>query len=90
MRHRSAFHGTFSVWFLLAFIGSFGPSMAHGQAASQDKKSYSINDLIQVALESSPQVLAARDQAKAIRGQLSTARAIPNPGLKWLLDSSVQ
>jgi cobalt-zinc-cadmium efflux system outer membrane protein len=32
-----------------------------------------------LALESSPQVLAARDQSKAVRGQLSSARAIPNP-----------
>ena len=47
--------------------------------SAQSKKSYTINDLISVALESSPQVLAARDQSKAIKGQLSTARAIPNP-----------
>ena len=47
--------------------------------SAQTKKSYTINDLISVALESSPQVLAARDQSKAIKGQLSTARAIPNP-----------
>lgn len=47
--------------------------------SAQSKKSYTINDLISVALESSPQVLAARDQSKAIKGQLSTAKAIPNP-----------
>lgn len=46
---------------------------------AQSPKSYSLNDLIGIALESSPQVLAARDQSKAIRGQLSSARAIPNP-----------
>lgn len=46
---------------------------------AQPKKSFTINDLISISLESSPQVLAARDQAKAIKGQLSTARAIPNP-----------
>ena len=47
--------------------------------SAQSKKSYTINDLISIALESSPQVLAARDQSKAIKGQLSTAKAIPNP-----------
>ena len=46
---------------------------------AQSEKSYTINDLITIALESSPQVLAARDQSKAIKGQLSAARAIPNP-----------
>ena len=46
---------------------------------AQSAKPYTINDLITIALESSPQILAARDQAKAIKGQLSTARAIPNP-----------
>ena len=46
---------------------------------AQSQKSYTINDLITIALESSPQVLAARDQSKAIKGQLSAARAIPNP-----------
>jgi len=46
---------------------------------AQTEKQYSINELIVIALESSPQVLAARDQSKAIKGQLSTARAIPNP-----------
>jgi cobalt-zinc-cadmium efflux system outer membrane protein len=49
------------------------------QAAMPNQKPYSMHDLIQVALELSSQVLAARDQSKAIRGQLSTARAIPNP-----------
>ena len=50
-----------------------------GNAFAQSAKPYTINDLISIALESSPQVLAARDQSKAIKGQLSTARAIPNP-----------
>jgi len=48
-------------------------------AYAQTEKPYTINELISIALESSPQVLAARDQSKAIKGQLSTARAIPNP-----------
>lgn len=46
---------------------------------AQSQKAYTINDLISISLESSPQVLAARDQAKAIKGQLSIAKAIPNP-----------
>jgi cobalt-zinc-cadmium efflux system outer membrane protein len=50
-----------------------------GNSFAQSTKPYTINDLIFIALESSPQVLAARDQSKAIKGQLSTARAIPNP-----------
>lgn len=48
-------------------------------AFAQAPKQLTINDLITMALESNPQVLAARDQSKAVRGQLSTARAIPNP-----------
>lgn len=43
------------------------------------QKAFPLNELIGIALESSPQVLAARDQSKAIRGQVSIARAIPNP-----------
>lgn len=46
---------------------------------AQGQKPFSVNELITLALETSPQVLAARDQSKAVRGQLSTARAIPNP-----------
>jgi cobalt-zinc-cadmium efflux system outer membrane protein len=61
----------------LAFI-CFGGVLITG-ALAQPSKPYTMNDLIFIALESSPQVLAARDQAKAVRGQLSIARAIPNP-----------
>jgi len=50
-----------------------------GSAFAQSQKVFPLNELIGIALESSPQVLAARDQSKAIRGQLSIARAIPNP-----------
>ncbi|OZB35131.1 MAG: hypothetical protein B7X60_14440, partial [Polynucleobacter sp. 39-45-136] len=46
---------------------------------AQAPKQLTINELITMALESNPQVLAARDQSKAVKGQLSTARAIPNP-----------
>jgi cobalt-zinc-cadmium efflux system outer membrane protein len=62
----------------LAFCWICFPLAMNG-AAAQNQKSYTVNDLIQLALESSPHVLAARDQSKAVRGQLSTARAIPNP-----------
>ena len=46
---------------------------------AQESKTFTSNELITLALESNPQVLAARDQSRAIRGQLSIARAIPNP-----------
>jgi cobalt-zinc-cadmium efflux system outer membrane protein len=50
-----------------------------GGVSAQVQKPLTINELIGIALESSPQVLVARDQSKAIQGQLSSARAIPNP-----------
>lgn len=50
-----------------------------GGVNAQGQKQLTINELINIALDASPQVLAARDQSKAVRGQLSTARAIPNP-----------
>jgi len=50
-----------------------------GGVNAQGQKPLSLNELIGMALESSPQVLGARDQSKAIKGQLSSARAIPNP-----------
>ena len=53
-----------------------------GGVSAQVQKPLTINELIVIALESSPQVLAARDQSKAIQGQLSSARAIPNPDLE--------
>ena len=62
-------------WLGIVFI----VGLLASNAQAQNSKSYTINDLITIALESSPQVLAARDQSKAIKGQLSTARAIPNP-----------
>ena len=61
---------------LIIFCSS---SILIGNVFAQVPKSYTINELITIALGSSPQVLAARDQSKAIKGQLSTARAIPNP-----------
>ena len=50
-----------------------------GEVDAQVQKPLTVNELIGIALESSPQVLAVRDQTKAIKGQLSSARAIPNP-----------
>jgi len=50
-----------------------------GGVSAQAQKPLTLNELIGLALESSPQVLAARDQSKSIKGQLSSARAIPNP-----------
>jgi cobalt-zinc-cadmium efflux system outer membrane protein len=50
-----------------------------GGVSAQAQKPLTLNELIGIALESSPQVLAARDQSKVVKGQLSIARAIPNP-----------
>ena len=58
---------------LWLFVWATGPVFA------QSQKAFALNELIGIALDSSPQVLAARDQSKAIRGQVSIARAIPNP-----------
>jgi cobalt-zinc-cadmium efflux system outer membrane protein len=69
--------GRMSPYRLLAIV-LIGAFMVF-DASAQPKTSFTINELITISLESSPQVLAARDQAKAIKGQLSTARAIPNP-----------
>jgi cobalt-zinc-cadmium efflux system outer membrane protein len=62
---------------LLAF--TFASTLMVANVSAQPKKSFTINELISISIESSPQVLAARDQSKAIKGQLSIARAIPNP-----------
>ena len=49
-------------------------------AQTQSNKTiFTLDQLIQLALESNPQVMAARDQTRAIGGQLRSARAIPNP-----------
>jgi cobalt-zinc-cadmium efflux system outer membrane protein len=44
---------------------------------------YSLEQLIQLALESNPRVLAARDQAAASSGQLRAAKAVPNPQFEY-------
>ena len=69
--------GRMSLYRFLAII--FISTFMVVDVSAQPKTSFTINDLIAISLESSPQVLAARDQSKAIKGQLSTARAIPNP-----------
>ena len=58
---------------------TFASTLMVANVSAQPQKTFTINDLIAISLESSPQVLAARDQSKAIKGQLSSARAIPNP-----------
>ena len=62
-------------WLWIAFAGA----LMAANVSAQPQKTFTINDLISLSLETSPQVLAARDQSRAIKGQLSTARAIPNP-----------
>ena len=69
--------GRMSLCRSLALI--FASTFVIANASAQAQKAFTINDLISISLESSPQVLAARDQSRAIKGQLSTARAIPNP-----------
>jgi cobalt-zinc-cadmium efflux system outer membrane protein len=44
---------------------------------------YSLEQLIQIALESNPRILAARDQANAASGQLRAAKAVPNPQFEY-------
>ena len=46
---------------------------------AQANKAHTLDDLINIAINSNSEILAARDQAKAVSGQLSAARAIPNP-----------
>ena len=53
------------------------------QVFSQNQKPFTFKDLISIALESSPQVLAARDQYQIVQGQLSIAKAIPNPEFEF-------
>ena len=62
---------------LLLILGILGLICSPGY--SQNLKPLTSNELITMALESSPQVLAARDQYQAVKGQLSAAKAIPNP-----------
>jgi hypothetical protein len=44
---------------------------------------YTLEQLIQLALESNPRILAARDQAAAASGQLRAAKAVPNPQFEY-------
>ena len=47
--------------------------------SAKTNNTYTLDELILVALKSSPQVLSARDQYESIKGQTSIARAYPNP-----------
>lgn len=60
----------------ISAIGFFAISLP---SEGQTTKKHSLDDLIAIAINSNPEILAARDQAKAVGGQLSAARAIPNP-----------
>ena len=73
-RTQSAIKVTYSLAGLLAII-----ILMTQPSHAQTNKKYSVDDLINVAINSNPEILAARDQAKAVSGQLSAARAIPNP-----------
>jgi cobalt-zinc-cadmium efflux system outer membrane protein len=64
---------TASLGLILALAISLSPSISHAS------KKHSLDDLIGIAVNSNPEILAARDQVKAVSGQLSAARAIPNP-----------
>jgi cobalt-zinc-cadmium efflux system outer membrane protein len=64
---------TASLGLILALAISLSPSISHAS------KKHTLDDLIGIAVNSNPEILAARDQVKAVSGQLSAARAIPNP-----------
>jgi cobalt-zinc-cadmium efflux system outer membrane protein len=68
-----ALASTASLGLFLALAISLSPSMSHAS------KKHTLDDLISIAINSNPEILAARDQVKAVSGQLSAARAIPNP-----------
>ena len=56
--------GLMKLYRCLSIVSISGMLMT--QALAQDQKPYTVNDLTFIALESSPQVLAARDQSKAV------------------------
>ena len=60
-----------SLGLLLAL--TLSPSISHAS------KKHTLDELVGIAINSNPEILAARDQVKAVSGQLSSARAIPNP-----------
>ena len=64
-----------------ATIASLGLFLALtlSPSISEASKKHTLDDLIGIAVNSNPEILAARDQVKAVSGQLSAARAIPNP-----------
>ena len=63
---------------LIATVSCFSHSLC-GQTHTQTKTVFTLDQLVQLALESNPQVMASRDQTRASSGQLRSAKAIPNP-----------
>ena len=57
----------------ISAIGFFAISLP---SEGQTTEKHSLDDLIAIAIKSNPEILAARDQAKAVGGQLSAARAL--------------
>ena len=63
---------------LIAAVSCFSHSLC-AQTQTQTKTVFTLDQLVQLALESNPQVMASRDQTRASSGQLRSAKAIPNP-----------
>jgi cobalt-zinc-cadmium efflux system outer membrane protein len=63
---------------LIAVVSCFSHSLC-AQTQTQTKTVFTLDQLVQLALESNPQVMASRDQTRASSGQLRSAKAIPNP-----------
>jgi cobalt-zinc-cadmium efflux system outer membrane protein len=63
---------------LIAAVSCFSHSLC-AQTHTQTKTVFTLDQLVQLALESNPQVMASRDQTRASSGQLRSAKAIPNP-----------
>ena len=74
---QSKTHANFSIALLAGF--SLCLALAVTPSTSKASKKHTLDDLISIAVNSNPEILAARDQVKAVSGQLSAARAIPNP-----------
>ena len=51
---------------IISAIGFFAVSLP---SEGQTTKKHSLDDLITIAINSNPEILAARDQAKAVGGQ---------------------
>lgn len=69
-------HVFFNKW-IFRIICLAGYSLSISTALAQ--ATFTLDDLITTALNTNPEVLAARDQSKVVQAQLIIARAIPNP-----------